>query len=129
MRKAKIRFSEYPSMVKYGISFTVLAWIFFIVYTIMGTGKISILHMTIGMLVCFSIFSLKKWSRIFTSVYNFFMATMIGYEFYSAFNSGKPVFTAYFSLKVISVLLFIVAAIFLLTRSAKVFFDENGSLK
>lgn len=126
MKKDRIKFGEYPSVVRYAISLTIFAWILFLVTSIVSTGTVSIFHMTMGMFVCFAVLSLRRWSRIFVSLYNLLMAIMIGREVYYIFAGGNPVFTISLPLKIICVMLFAVTAILLLSGRSKEFFTKHA---
>ena len=126
MKSGKLSFKELPAKVRYGIVITISAWILFIISSILNTGTISILHMTMGMFFCFAILSLRKWSRIATSLYNIFMAIMIGFELYNTFSAGEFIFSIYTIVKIICIFMFSAASVFLFSRETAKFFTENS---
>lgn len=125
MRQQRPKFKEFPSGVRNAMLMVFIAWGFFIGYNLINTGTISIFHLTMGMLVCFAIFSLKAWTRIFVVIYNFIMAAMIGFEIYYAFNAGGDFSVTLFAGKNISIVLFALSSLLLLRSEVKLFFIEH----
>lgn len=124
MKGRKLSFKELPESVRYALSLVIFAWFFFLVSTSAYSGQISILHITMGMLICFAAFSLKNWARILTVIYDTFMIVMIGVELYyliqpGAFTSLMPII-----IRGGSILLFTVSTIFFLLPSTGNFYKE-----
>jgi hypothetical protein len=80
--------------------------------------------MTMGMLVCFLVYSLKNWGRIFTVAYDIAMSVMIGVELYLLVQSGSFSSLTPFVIKGGSIFLFILSSAFLLTSEARNFYRE-----
>lgn len=122
MRGRKLSFKELPESLRYALSLVLFAWFFFLVSTSAYTGQISIIHITMGMLICFAAFSLKNWARILTIVYDTFMIVMIGVELYYLTQSG--VFTSLmpFIIKGGSIMLFAVSTAFFLLPGTRDFY-------
>ena len=124
MRGRKLSFKELPESVRYALSLVIFAWFFFLISTSAYSGQISILHITMGMLICFAAFSLKNWARILTIIYDTFMVIMIGVELYYLIQSG--VFTSLmpFIIKGGSILFFTISTIFFLVPGTKDFYRQ-----
>lgn len=122
MRRKKISFNELPKSLRYGLTFVIFAWIFFLVSTSAYTGKISLIHITMGMFICFAAFSIKNWGRILAVLYNLFMAAMLGVELYYLIQSGSFSVFLPFVIKITSVILFVISSLFLVTREARDFY-------
>lgn len=124
MRGKRISFRELPESVRYGLTLVIFSWIFFLVATSASTGRISLIHITMGMFICFAALSLKNWGRILTVLYDTFMAVMIGVELYYFIQSG--VFTSLmpFIVKGGSILLFTVSTIFFLLPGTGDFYRQ-----
>jgi len=78
------------------------------------------------MLVCFAVFSLKTWTRLFVAIYNIIMVVMIGFELYYSFNTGGETDLSLMSGKIISIILFAFSSFFLLSDDVKSFFVEQN---
>jgi len=126
MIRNTMKFRDYPFTVRYGISLTIATWILFIVSIAMATGTISIFHISMGMFVCFSVLSLRRWSRIFTAVYNLGMSLLIGREIYFMFIDGRLEFSISVPLKIVCVILFAVTSLLLLAGQSKQFFRDHA---
>lgn len=124
MRERKISFIELPVSLRYGLSLVVFSWFFFLVSHSVYTGKISLIHITMGMFICFAVFSLKNWGRILTVVYDTFMAVMLGVELYYLIQSGVIASLTPFVIKGLSIILFIVSSLFLLMTEARAFYNN-----
>jgi hypothetical protein len=124
MKPSNISFKDYPEKVRYGIVLVIFSWIFFIISHASYTGHISLMHMTMGMLVCFLVYSLKNWGRIFTVAYDIAMSVMIGVELYLLVQSGSFSSLTPFVIKGGSIFLFILSSAFLLTSEARNFYRE-----
>ncbi len=123
---AKVSFREFPETVRYGIVFVIFSWIFFLISHAAYSGNISLLHMTMGMLVCFLVYSLKNWGRIFTVVYDIGMSVLIGVELYYLIQSGVIASLTSFVIKGLSIIFFIVSSLFLITHEARDFYKGNS---
>ena len=125
MMEGKMRFASYPTTVKYAVSMVYFAWLFFIISGVILTGKISIFHLTMCMLIFVLTHSLKRWGRIFLILYNSFMAIFIGIELYShlplTFGDGHTI------ARVASICLFLLSVILLLLKDARIFYREHGA--
>ena len=126
MRQVRPKFKDFPPGVRNAMISVFVAWGFFIGYNLYVTGTISIYHLTMGMLVCFAVFSLKGWTRIFVVIYNLIMAIMIGFEIYYAFHSGGDFSIILIAGKIISIVLFIISSVLLLRDDVKQFFQEQN---
>ncbi len=126
MRQVRPKFKEFPSGVKRAMLTVFAAWCFFIGYNLFISGTVSIFHLTMGMLVCFAIFSLKTWTRLFVIIYNIIMAFMIGFELYYSFNSGGDIPLSLMSGKIISIILFALSSFLLFSDDVKSFFSEQN---
>ncbi len=126
MKNKTVKFRDYPFTVRYGISLTIVTWIIFLVSISVETGTISVFHLSMGMFVCFAILSLRRWSRIFTSVYNLGMAFFLGRELYFLYIAGNSVFSAYIPVRILCIILFVLTAVLLLSGQSKRFFSEQG---
>ncbi len=124
MIKEKMKFIDYPASVKYAVSMVYLSWFFFILSGVVYTGKISIFHLTMGMLVFLLAFSMKKSGRIFIIFYNSFMAVFIGVELYH--QVPLNIFDPYAVVRIVSILFFSVSVIFLLLKSVSFYYREHG---
>lgn len=122
MRERRISFKELPVSLRSGLSLVIFAWIFFLVSHSAYTGQVSLVHITMGMLICFAVLSLKNWGRILTVVYDTFMAVMIGVELNYLVQTG--VFTSLmpFIIKGGSILLFVISSACFLTPEARDFY-------
>ena len=126
MRQVRPKFKDFPSGVKRAMLTVFAAWCFFIGYNLFITGTVSIFHLTMGMLVCFAVFSLKTWTRLFVAIYNIIMVVMIGFELYYSFNTGGETDLSLMSGKIISIILFAFSSFFLLSDDVKSFFVEQN---
>jgi hypothetical protein len=124
MRGRKLSFKELPESVRYALSLVIFAWFFFLISTSAYTGQISILHITMGMLICFAAFSLKNWARILTIIYDIFMIVMIGAELYFLVQSDIFTSLMLFIIKAGSILFFTVSTIFFLLPGTKDFYKQ-----
>jgi hypothetical protein len=122
MRERKIRFKELPKCIRYGLTLVIFSWFFFLISHSAFSGQISLLHITMGMFVCFAAFSLKNWGRIFTIIYDVFMAVMIGIELHYFIQSGSFTSLMPLVIKGGSILLFVISSAFLLTAEARNFY-------
>lgn len=126
MRRSRPKFNDFPAVVKSAMLLVFAAWVYFISYNIYISGTVSIYHLTMGMLVCFAIFSLKRWTRLFVFTYNLIMAVMIGVEIFYSVSSGGDFSLYGFSGKIISIVLFSVSSVVLLSAGVKSFFAQNS---
>ncbi len=124
MRGKKLTFNELPASVRYALSLVVFSWFFFIISASAYTGQISLLHITMGTLICFAVFSLRNWARILTVIYDTFMAVMIGVELYYLIKNGSLTPLMPLITKSVSILLFTVSTIFLIMPGTARFYRE-----
>lgn len=123
MKKENIKFRNLPDRIKYGLTLVIFSWFFFLISHSVYTGKVSLIHLTMGMFICFAALSLKNWGRILTIVYNLFMAVMIGIELYYSVKSGQFISIMLMCIKIISIVLFIISSLLFVTLQRGKFYE------
>lgn len=126
MKSQKTAFRDLPKSLRYGLTLVIFSWFFFLITHSAYSGQISIFHITMGMFVCYALYSLKNWGRFLAVAYDAFMAFMIGFELYHLIQAG--IFTSFipFIIKGGSVMLFIVSSIPLLTKETGNFYKKKA---
>jgi hypothetical protein len=124
MSGKKIVFKELPKNIRYGLTLIIFSWFFFLVTNTVMTGQISLIHISMGMFVCFAAYSMKNWARLFAVIYNIFMAVMIALELHYYISSGTLPSVIPLVIKLGSILLFVISSSFLITKEAKNYYKE-----
>lgn len=94
MINISIKFNEYPTSVKVGISFLIAGWIshyFYFLKFLMSEFPVKTLYLQlgIGVLICYFVASINKWARSLCIFFNF--AIIVLYLLFSIlyFNTSK----------------------------------------
>jgi len=134
MINISIKFKEYPTSVKMGISFLIAAWIshyFYFLKFLMSEFPLKTLYLQlgIGVSICYFVASINKWARSLCIFFNF--AIIVLYLFFSImyFNISK-FDLAFFTILV--VVFFSISTFYLTRKESSQYFktynetDEDG---
>ena len=94
MINISIKFKEYPTSVKIGISFLVAAWIlhyFYFLKFLMSEFPIKTIYLQlgIGVSICYFVASINKWARSLCIFFNFAIIVLYLLIFYLHFSQNK----------------------------------------
>ena len=123
----KPQFSSLPRSVRLGIIFTVASWVFLILSTAVITSTIALLQITLALVCCVVIYSLKPWARLFCIVINLLIIANNAYVLYGLFfttladtNNSLPA-----AVYLIDMVLFAAATIFLINSETAAFYKQQ----
>lgn len=94
MINISIKFKEYPTSVKMGISFLVAGWIlhyFYFLKFLMSEFPVKTLYLQlgIGLSICYFVACINKWARSLCIFFNFAIIVLYLLIFYMYFNDNK----------------------------------------
>ena len=94
MINVNIKFKEYPTSVKMGISFLVAGWIshyFYFLKFLMSEFPVKTLYLQlgIGLSICYFVASINKWARSLCIFFNFAIIALYLLIFYMYFIDNK----------------------------------------
>ena len=94
MINVNIKFKEYPTSVKMGISFLVAGWIlhyFYFLKFLMSEFPIKTIYLQlgIGVSICYFVASINKWARSLCIFFNFAIIVLYLLIFYLHFSENK----------------------------------------
>ena len=126
----KPQFSSLPRSVRLGIIFTVASWVFLILSTAVITSTIALLQITLAMVCCVVIYSLKPWARLFCIVINLLIIANNAYVLYGLFfttladtHNALPA-----AVYLIDMVLFAAATFFLINSETAAFYKQQGKI-
>ena len=94
MINVSIKFKEYPTSVKMGISFLVAGWIlhyFYFLKFLMSDFPVKTIYLQlgIGVSICYFVASINKWARSLCIFFNFAIIVLYLLIFYMYFSDNK----------------------------------------
>ena len=126
MINVSIKFKEYPTGVKMGISFLVAGWIlhyfYFIKFLMSGfPDKTIYLQLGIGVSICYFVASINKWARALCIFFNFAIIVLYLLIFFHYFSDNKYDLTILTGLVAV---LFSISTYFLAKKESSQYFKE-----
>jgi len=124
MINISVKFKEYPTSVKMGISFLIAGWIlhyFYFLKFLMSEFPIKTLYLQlgIGVSICYFVASINKWARSLCIFFNF--AIIVLYLFFSMLYINNSKYdSAFFT--VLVVVLFSISTFYLTRKESSQYF-------
>ncbi|MBW2180930.1 MAG: hypothetical protein JRG81_11270 [Deltaproteobacteria bacterium] len=134
MINVNIKFKEYPTSVKMGISFLVAGWIshyFYFLKFLMSEFPVKTLYLQlgIGLSICYFVASINKWARSLCIFFNFAIIALYLLIFYMYFTDNK--YDLAFITALVAIL-FAISNFYLIRKESSQYFktynetDEDG---
>jgi hypothetical protein len=119
----RIPFPALPFTVKMAIVSVFSAWGFYVAFHVLYYGALSLFQVTMGMLCCALVYSLKKWGRIACVLY---LILFIGAQLYVLYDhlTGSPVSMSLLSIQIVQLILFSSATLLLLHKDTARFYGN-----
>lgn len=121
----RIPFSVFPFTVKMAVGSVFCAWGFYVVSHALYHGALSLFQVTMGMLCCVLVFSLKKWARVACALYLVLFVGAQLFALYDHLTAGTASMTL-LALLAVQLLFFSSAIVFLLHGDTARFYANPG---
>jgi len=122
----RIPFPELPFTVKMAVVSVLGAWGFYVACHALYFGALSLFQVTMGMLCCVLVYSLKPWGRVACALY---LILFVGAQLFALYDhlTGSPLSMSLLAMQSLHVILFSSAILFLLHRDTARFYANPGS--
>lgn len=119
----RIPFPELPFTVKMAIVSVFSAWGFYVASHVFYDGALSLFQVTMGMLCCVLVYSLKKWGRVACALY---FILFIGAQLFSINDhlNGSSLFMGLLAIQTVQLILFSSATLLLLHKDTARFYGN-----
>lgn len=116
-----IPFPALPFTVKMAIVSVLSAWGFYVASHVLYYGALSLFQVTMGMLCCVLVYSMKKWGRIACVLY---LILFVGAQLFALVDhlTGSPASMSHLAIQIVQLILFSSATLFLLHRDTARFY-------